>query len=49
MGQGFALYPEIPLPGTLETVTVTVRNQGDFAENVKLRLYDGDPLRAEKK
>ena len=47
-GAGISLYPEIPLPGTLETVTVTVRNKGDFAENAKLRLYDGDPLKGGK-
>jgi len=47
-GAGISLSPEIPLPGTLETVTVTVRNQGDFAENAKLRLYDGDPLKGGK-
>lgn len=47
-GAGIWLHPEIPLPGTLETLTVTVKNQGDFAENAKLRLYDGDPLKGGK-
>ncbi len=37
------LSPENPVPGTVETVTVTVRNSGDFAENAVVYLYDGDP------
>jgi len=43
--KGLSLSAETPLPGTMETVTVTVRNQGDYTENARLYLYDGDPLK----
>jgi len=40
---GLALDPAIPLPETMNTVKVTILNQGDFAENASVTLYDGDP------
>ena len=40
---GLALSSKNPLPETVETVTATVLNQGDYAENATVRLYDGDP------
>ena len=40
---GLALDTAIPLPETMDTVTVTILNQGDFAENAAVTLYDGDP------
>lgn len=40
---GLEFSPEIPLPGTTVTVSATIRNQGDYAENAALYLYDGPP------
>ncbi len=40
---GLHLSYEIPLPGTLNTVLATVKNEGDFPENAIVTLYDGNP------
>ncbi|HBN85270.1 MAG TPA: hypothetical protein DDZ89_15670, partial [Clostridiales bacterium] len=40
---GILLSTEFPLPEILTSVYVTVQNQGDYAEYVKVRIYDGDP------
>ncbi len=40
---GLQLSYENPVPGTIVTVTVNIRNQGDFPENTTLYLYDGNP------
>jgi len=40
---GILLDNEIPMPDTLETVSVTILNQGDFAEVATLNIYDGNP------
>ncbi|HOJ10961.1 MAG TPA: Ig-like domain-containing protein, partial [Clostridiales bacterium] len=40
---GIFLSKEFPLPGTVTTVYATLRNEGDFAENARIRIYDGNP------
>ncbi|MEA4961635.1 immunoglobulin-like domain-containing protein [Lutispora sp.] len=40
---GIFLSTEFPLSGTVTTVYATLRNEGDFAENARICIYDGDP------
>lgn len=40
---GLQLSSENLLSGTTETATVTVKNEGDYAENATVTLYRGDP------
>lgn len=40
---GILLSTEFPLPSTMTTVYVTLRNEGDFAENASVRIYEGNP------
>ena len=40
---GMTLSTEFPLPGAVTTVYVIVQNEGDYAENAVLSLYDGNP------
>ncbi len=39
---GLMLMPSIPIKGTTSTISVIVKNQGDFAENASLYLYEGN-------
>lgn len=41
--EGILLSTEFPLPGTVVTVYTVLENAGDFAENVTVYLYDGNP------
>ncbi len=41
--EGISLSTEFPLPNTVVTANVVLRNEGDFSENVRVLLYDGDP------
>jgi hypothetical protein len=40
---GLQLSPEIPWPDSAAVSTVVIKNEGDYAENVTLHLYDGNP------
>lgn len=42
--EGLQLSTDIPLPGTMATVFGTIWNQGDFAEDAIVDLYDGNPI-----
>ncbi|MDD4834294.1 MAG: S-layer homology domain-containing protein, partial [Lutispora sp.] len=41
--ESMLLSTEFPLPGTVVTVYTVLENAGDFAENVTVYLYDGNP------
>lgn len=40
---GIVLEPNIPVPDTMATAHVTVSNNGDFAEDAVVELYDDEP------
>lgn len=40
---GLTLPDAVPVPETVTTVSAVVRNEGDFAENAIVDLYEGDP------
>ena len=40
---GLQFSSDNPLPHTTDTVTVTVENEGDYAENATVSLYNGNP------
>jgi hypothetical protein len=40
---GIHLSTEFPLPGTVTMVYATLRNEGDFTENARICIYNGNP------